>query len=69
MVNHNVEERRRKIIEILKRDKFSTMKEIASECKASVRTIRNDLKYLRNHFPQIVVKKGGVDGGVYFEED
>lgn len=69
MGKHNVDCRKEKIIEILKREKYTTMKLIAEECKVTTRTIRTDIAYLRNIYPQILIKRGKVNGGVYYRQD
>ena len=69
MGKHNVDHRKEKIIEILKRKKFATMEELARECNVTRRTIRTDIAYLKNVYPQLEIKRGKVNGGVYYWED
>lgn len=66
---NELDERKIKIISILKRDKFSTYTKIALELNVSERTIRGDFKYLKTIYPQISIKRGKYEGGIYFRDD
>lgn len=64
MYKHKTNTRQEQIIQILKRDKFTTMDNIAKEVKVSVRTVRTDLAFLRNAVTGLTVRRGKYNGGV-----
>lgn len=65
---HKLDERKEKILDLLKQRKHMTTARIAEECKVCGRSIRTDLAYLREHDKHIRIEKGKYGGGVYYDD-
>ncbi|MEG0237879.1 MAG: HTH domain-containing protein [Romboutsia sp.] len=61
-------ERRMKMISLICKKRYITMNELASEFGVTIRTIRNDIKYLSYSYP-IEGIRGRYDGGIKIHED
>lgn len=65
---HKLDVRKENILNILKRDKSTTMDKLAEEVNVSIRTIRTDVAYLKNAIPGIKTRRGKYGGGIYIEQ-
>lgn len=62
---HGVNERQMRIVEILKREKFCTAKDLQEVFGVTTRTIRYDMAYLKKVYKDnIVCHRGGHGGGI-----
>ena len=64
---HNIDKRKQKILDIIRKNKHITMEEIATMLYVTSRTIRHDIGYLRTQNYGIVIKRGN-QGGVFLVE-
>lgn len=66
---HGINIRQEKILKLLKTHKHLTTSQIADHVEKSIRTIRIDLAFLKEQFPQIDIVKGRYGGGVYWRDE
>lgn len=64
----DLDRRKTQLINILRRDKFSTCGKISVELEVSNRTVTTDLQYLKTIYPQIRTTSGRYNGGIYWDE-
>ena len=66
MAEAKLNQRQRHILYLLKARKHMTASDISNILNCTVRTIGNDLIFLKQTHPQIITKCGRYDGGIYW---
>lgn len=56
------------LVELIRVRKHITTNALAEITGKTERTIRRDLKFLKKRYPEIVVRCGRYDGGIFWEE-
>ena len=69
MNKHKLDVRKENILKILKRDKNTTIANIAHELSVSYRSIGIDVSYLKNAMPEITTKRGKYEGGIFYKKE
>lgn len=56
------------IVSIIQRDKHTSYAKIADEIGLEERQVQRYVHELREYYPEIIIKRGRYDGGVFWEE-
>ena len=65
---HGVNNRQLRVLEFLKKTKFTTVDDICDKIGVSKRTIQYDLAYLKKVYPNIKTYAGRYGGGIEWKD-